>query len=81
MKTQREIQAKHLVEHVQAGVSNAELMKKYRLSAKRLLSVLRKLVEAKLMEQSAHPAYVRGEATESYRGTKFSCFDELEPRA
>jgi PilZ domain len=47
MAEKRKIKAKHIVTDLRAGLTNAELMEKHRLSAKGLVSIFTKLADAK----------------------------------
>lgn len=47
MEPKRKIKAKEIVNDIREGMSDSQLMEKYRLSSKGLQSVFRKLVEAK----------------------------------
>lgn len=51
MKEKREVRAKEVIEDLNAGMQNAELCKKYRLSERGLVKVLKKLVSAKLVSK------------------------------
>jgi len=51
MQAKREIKAKSLVNDIRAGFSNLELMEKYRLSSKGLLSAFNKLIASKAMKE------------------------------
>jgi len=48
----RSIKAREIIRDVRSGLTETELMKKYRLSSGRLKSVLERLVEAKILEES-----------------------------
>ena len=52
MATKRTINAKEVVRDIRSHMTDEELMAKNRLSARGLQSVLRKLLEAKLITQS-----------------------------
>jgi hypothetical protein len=52
MAAKRRIPANELANDIRMGMSNAEVMKKYRLSQVGLASVFRKLVQAGVMEKS-----------------------------
>ncbi len=52
MATKRTINTKEVVRDIRSHMTDEELMAKYRLSARGLQSVLRKLLEAKLITQS-----------------------------
>jgi hypothetical protein len=51
MQAKREIKAKSLVNDIRAGFSNLELMEKYSLSSKGLLSAFNKLIASQVMEE------------------------------
>lgn len=51
MQAKREIMAKSLVNDIRAGFSNLELMEKYSLSSKGLLSAFNKLIASRVMEE------------------------------
>lgn len=50
MQAKRMIEAKSLVNDIRAGFNNLELMEKYRLSSKGLLSAFNKLIASQVME-------------------------------
>jgi hypothetical protein len=50
MQAKRKITAKKLVDDIRSGLSNLELMEKYRLSSKGLLSAFNKLIDSQTME-------------------------------
>jgi hypothetical protein len=52
MVTKRTINSKEVVRDIRSHMTDEELMAKYRLSVRGLKSVLRKLLEAKLITQS-----------------------------
>lgn len=54
MTTHKKISAGDFVKDLRLQMTDAELMDKYRLSAKGLKSVLDKLLEAKLITQAEH---------------------------
>jgi DNA-binding HxlR family transcriptional regulator len=54
VKTRRTINAKHFVKDIRSHMTEAELMDKYRLSARGLESVLKKLLEAGLITKSEY---------------------------
>jgi hypothetical protein len=51
MQAKRKIEAKSLVDDIRAGFSNLELMEKYSLSSKGLLSAFNKLIASRAMEE------------------------------
>ena len=51
MQAKRKIEAKNLVIDIRAGFSNLELMEKYSLSSKGLLSAFNKLIESRAVEK------------------------------
>ena len=51
MQAKREIMAKSLVNDIRTGFSNLELMEKYSLSSKGLLSAFNKLIASQVMEE------------------------------
>ncbi len=52
MKERREVRAREMVEDIRAGKTDSELLEKYRLSEKGLASVMKRLLDAGLMESS-----------------------------
>jgi len=52
MQAKRKIEAKNLVIDIRAGFSNLELMEKYSLSSKGLLSAFNKLIESQAVEEN-----------------------------
>ncbi len=51
MQAKRKIEAKSIVNDIRAGLSNLELMEKYSLSSKGLLSAFNKLIASQAMEE------------------------------
>ena len=54
MKTRRRIDAKDIVKDLRSRMTEAQIMDKYRLSARGLQSVLKKVLEAGLITQSEY---------------------------
>jgi hypothetical protein len=51
MQAKRKIEAKSFVDDIRSGMSNLELMEKYHLSSKGLLSAFNKLISSQAMEE------------------------------
>lgn len=56
MTEKRKISRNDIVKHIRAGMTNEELMERYRISSEKLISVFKKLVDAEALE----PAELEG---------------------
>ncbi len=73
------IGARQAVNDIKSGMTDAELMEKYKLTAKGLESLFGKLVEAKLLDQSF--VRTRTAPVEADRGAKPAPFAALIPES